>query len=111
MPSYPERLAALEANQANILKTQDAIFDYMKNGKQQREQMIGQLSVVVENQIDMKAYQDRCDNERNDHDKRITKVEGFQARQIKAAIGAGGVAGFLVIGGAKVIDKILSVFS
>ena len=105
-----ERIAALEVNHVNLKQTQDAIFDYLKEGREWREEASKSLAVVASNQIDMKAYQSRCDGERSDHDKRIAAVEGFQKRQIKAAIAAGGVASFLVVGGAKVVDKILSIF-
>jgi hypothetical protein len=106
-----ERIASLEANQRNTDKTVDAIFEYMKDGKEQREKMIAQLAVVVDNQIDMKLYQDRCDAERTAHDKRITEVEGFQKRQIRIAVLAGGFGSFLALGGSKVIEKVLGVFS
>jgi translation initiation factor 1 (eIF-1/SUI1) len=106
-----ERIASLEANQANTTKTVDAIFEYMKNGKEQRERMIVQLAIIEGNQVDMKKYQDRCDAERTAHDKRITEVEGFQKRQIRIAVLAGSFGSFLALGGSKVIEKVLGVFS
>ncbi len=96
----------------------DAIFTYMKEGRAWRDDVTSTLAVVVNNQKGMTDYQQKCDKERSDlgdkHtalDKRVTETEGFQSRQIKAALGAGGLMGFLVIGGSKLLEKFAGWFT
>lgn len=118
MPSPEERLAALEENKAHTKETIEAIFTYMKEGRLWRDDVTGTLAVVVNNQKGMVDYQKQCDAERlklatdtTALDTRVTATEGFQKRQLRLIFFMAIGINFLVMGGAKLLEKIGSFFS
>jgi hypothetical protein len=113
MPSPEERFATLEADSRNTAKAIDAIFDYMREGRQWRDDTTRCLATLVTNHQRTAEYQVRCDNERDSIDKTVTllgtrmdNVEAFHKRQIKVAVWAGGIAGSVILGGSKAFDKL-----
>lgn len=76
-----ERLANLEANTANTSSELREIKTYLGKRVEQHEDTRVALARIADKQDDMKAYQQKCDSERSDHEKRLTQVETFQSNQ------------------------------
>jgi chromosome segregation ATPase len=94
MATPDARIAVLESQQKTSERAHTALFEYMKEGNDQRAALIGQVSglaskiesigdYIERNEKSRSDYEKECDTERKDHEKRITKGEGFQSRQLK----------------------------
>jgi hypothetical protein len=129
--SHADTLATAVANISNIAKSVDYLVQRSDASALQHTEVISKLAVISSKQDDTKAYQDKCDVERRDHDKRIsaaettitelnkrmdkmeeldldrrtTKVEGFQNTQLKVAGTAGGFIALIVTGAIEWIKK------
>lgn len=72
---------------ANMTKTQDAIFSYMKEGRDQRDKMIQGFSTLAEKVEQASQYQQTCDTDRKEHNTRLTSLETSRTRQYGIAAG------------------------
>lgn len=79
--------AMADANIANLAKTQEAIFQYMREGRQQREEMIKGFATLTEQSKATLAYQTLCSQERKDIGDRTTSLETSRTRQYGIAAG------------------------
>lgn len=113
------RVSTLEAVCQSTLPRIEA---FMKEGVDQRVENAKNITSILDKVTDFHEYQEGCDAERKElrdsfssyktaTDKRIVEVEGFQGRLLKAACAAGLFAGFLVTGGAKIIEFVAHVIS
>lgn len=105
------RLGALEARGDVADERWEDVKQYMIRQGGTMIDIKSSIAVIINNQNDSKDYQKQCNTDRGDFEKRITRVEGFQSRQIKYATASGGFMGFLVIGGAKLIEKLAVFFN
>lgn len=96
MASDKERIATLEANHMNYARTQDAIFQYMKDGRGQREEMLTQLSIVADNVQSIKEDNTACNQERKNLILDMADVKGFQSRTMKVASGIAAIMALAV---------------
>lgn len=81
MAEIIERLARLEENTANSSLDLHEIKMHLGKRVEQHEETRIALALIAGKQDDMKAYQQKCDSERSDHEKRLTQVETFQSNQ------------------------------
>ena len=88
---YERRISTVEANMNNIATSMGKIEGYLGKLFDQSSQIQTGLALVVQNQAGMKIYQKDCDSESENHEKRITAVEGFQSRAIKFLIAISGI--------------------
>lgn len=91
---HERRLATNEANIENFAKSQARIEDYMKALFEQNGEIKTSVALLVKSQEGMTKYQEGCDRERRDLDKRVTETEGYQKRQMRSA---GGIAAAISI--------------
>lgn len=85
MAEIIERLANLETNTANTSADLHEIKLYLGKRVEQHEDTKVALARIADKQDAMKAYQEKCDSDRSDHDKRLTRVENYQDKQKWAA--------------------------
>lgn len=78
--NHERRLSTVEANYGTLTESMRRMEGYMGDLFRQQGDIKTSIALVVQNQNGMKDYQDKCDEERSDHDKRITSCEGFQKR-------------------------------
>lgn len=90
MPTVEERLATLEESKRIGEAVQDDLREYMKEGRDWREETTKCMSRMEVNQDNFRIYQIHCDTDRGDLvakntalDKRVADTEGFQKRQMK----------------------------
>lgn len=107
--SIAERMGKLEARQEESMRRQDktdktieAIFSYMREGRDQREQMITGFATMSEQMKQNLAYQINCDLERKTHTKDIqslkdsrTKARGIIAGALAVSSAVGTVIGWV----------------
>ncbi len=96
--THADTLATAVANINNISRSVEYLVQRSDASNTQHTEVISKLAVIVSKQDDSKAYQDKCDVERRDLDRRITKVESFQHTQLKLAGSVGGVIALAVTG-------------
>lgn len=118
MPTNEERLATLEESKIHMQQTLSAIWRYMEEGREWREETGKTLSTILNEQKSMSLYQVHCDADRDNIErdaialeKRVTATEGYQLRQIKMVIMVSTAVGFLASGGAKLLTKAAEFFS
>lgn len=105
---HERRISTVEANAANTLMGIIEIKAMLATSAEKREAMLTQLAVVVDNQADMKQYQKDCNKERDDHEKRLTAVEGFQNRLVKLAVVMTGIGSLASPVLTKLWEKLVS---
>lgn len=111
--------AEMQADMRNVCRTLDEMKQYMgKQTDQITETMINVATVKqVQTQMSEKqaeiqgsldTYTKECKADRRSHEDRISATEGFQKSQVRMAVGAGGVVGFLTSGGMNFLNKLFS---
>lgn len=105
-------LGEQRADIRNICQTLDKIQSYMGVQIEQHTNVIARMAVIEhvisETRVNMTNYTADCTKDRNDQDKRLANVEGYQGNQKKAAGAIAAFVAFLVYGGIKFLDKIFS---
>lgn len=87
MKNMSRSQATAEANIANLSKTQEAIFTYMREGRVQREEMIKGFTTLTEQSKATLDYQIACTSEREKLNDRTTSLETTRTRQYGVAAG------------------------
>lgn len=81
---HERRISTVEANYGTLAQSMQKIEGYMGDLFRQNGDIKTSIALVVQNQNSMTnttaKYQDACDKERSDHEKRINNCEGFQKR-------------------------------
>lgn len=93
--NHERRISTVEANMSDLLRSNQRIENYMEKLFNQQGDLKTTCALVVQNQDEMKVYRKECDDDRDDHEKRITAVEGFQSRLVKMAIAVTGVGSLI----------------
>ena len=106
--NHERRLSTVEANIADLLRSNNRMEGYMEKLFNQQGDIKTQCAVMVQNQEGMKTYQVDCDKERNDHEKRLTAVEGFQGRLVKFAIAITGLGSLVSPQLSKIWERLFS---
>lgn len=89
-------LATMQANISTLNATVSKIWEYISKGNERHQEVMTSLALLNESKKNSEDYQEECDLQRRDHEKRLTAVEGFQGRQLKYATVAGAGVAFVV---------------
>jgi hypothetical protein len=75
---HERRLSTVEANFGNMAQSMGKIEGLLGDLFNRTGDIKTNVALVVQNQEGMNIYQRRCDEERADHEKRITECENFK---------------------------------
>lgn len=90
-PSNDGRLSAVESDVKNIAKGIEDIKGFLYKTSERHTEIIGRLAVIDSKQDDFKEYTEKCELDRSQQEKRITKCENYQANQRSVAMGIAAV--------------------
>lgn len=98
---HENRLATVEANVLDIKDGIREIKQYLTKRSDQHLEVMQKLAVITSRQEDTLNYQELCDKDRNDHDKRLNGLEtsekmdkAVEARTLALATCLGGTVVF-----------------
>lgn len=99
MPEAMEsRMVRTETKLDNYENTQKAIFEYMRKGHAQREEMVKGFAELAEQSKTTFKYQQDCEAERKAIAARLLSLENSRTRQIGIAAGASSVMTAVIAG-------------